>query len=115
MYYKISYHVDVEYADISVLVNIMSLKILTVNVFSPDGPIEGTLLLFSLSTESHRHLLSICLVVFITVLLKFDSDLISTRDFISCSHRLPGDQILCARVLPFIDRFRGASSSKIKY
>jgi hypothetical protein len=75
---------------------------LTTNCFSPPGPIVGTLLWASLSVGlSHFHLAS----------GGGWPDRSTIDDFISCSHRLPGDQMLWLRDRPFSDRLRGASSS----
>lgn len=90
---------------------VFPIKKLTTNCFSPPGPTVAVLLWGSLSEDSHFHRLPADLEgdnradvtesVFIT-------------DFISCSHKLPGDQILWVRERPFSDKFKGASSSANK-
>lgn len=82
---------------------------LTVNCFSPDGPIVWDLLWSSLSC-SHFQWLSSVLIGLSMVVFRVESGF-SSDDFLSCSHKLPGDQMLCVLDLPLRDRFKGASSS----
>lgn len=77
----------------------------TVKVFSPVGPTVAAFCV-SLSGASHRHRSGPG--------FELEESGRTSRDFISCSQRLPGDQMLWFRVFPFRDRFRGPSSSRIK-
>lgn len=83
------------------------------NVFSPEGPVVDIFPWQSFSDWSHFHLLSDSLSGLNVDPLMLESGLMSTIFFISCSHKLPGDQMLRFLDRPLSDKLSGASSSEM--